>query len=107
MTPNRFMASLAGISAWWRAPRNCTKHHLAPHSNSCIAIVGSTKPFIAVFSPLANFQKLHNLRLRPFLTPWGSCPSDGQTGDDQIVEGLPTIHSEPTRKLWPALLAVN
>jgi preprotein translocase subunit YajC len=43
MIQNRFTTSLVGSSAWWRAPRNCTKHHLEPRSNSCTATAGSTK----------------------------------------------------------------
>jgi hypothetical protein len=43
MTPNYCTTSLAPASVWWRAPKNCTKHHLALPSSFCIATARSNK----------------------------------------------------------------
>src|SRR6266851_3341364 len=50
------LSSLVAASAWWRAPRNCTKHHWEPNSNSFTATAGSNEVSLSYFLHLAKRQ---------------------------------------------------
>jgi hypothetical protein len=43
ITPNHCTTSLAGVSSWLKAPKNCIARHLAPLSSFCFATAGSNE----------------------------------------------------------------